>query len=496
MNESRRPIVKKIASVACVGLAAVCFGTGVAPAWALGAAGRGNKNEALRYANALSNAFAGAAEAIQPSVVSIRAVKHFKPVGHSQMFGNLPDGLPLDNELLQRFFGGRLTPQQMPTQEGLGSGVIVSDDGYILTNNHVAGDADELTVEMHDGKLYPAKVIGVDPMTDLAVIRVDAKHLKAADLGNSEGLRIGEWVVAAGSPFGLTDTITAGIVSAKGRSNVRIADYEDFIQTDAAINPGNSGGPLVDLNGNVIGINTAIASRSGGNNGIGFAIPINMARSIMDSLIHDGKVTRGWLGVSIQPLDESLSNSFGFEGTDGVLIGDVLKDSPAEEAGLKSGDIITKYDGAEMKDPTTLRNRIAGTAPDSKVDFEIFRDGRTKTITVEIGRMKADEHAAMASADLNVDLGMTMSEVSPQAASALGLSSTDGVLISSIDPGGAAALSGLRLNDVILAVGNTPVDGVRDLQQELKGADLKTGVRLTVRTGENNHFVVLRSHGS
>ncbi len=495
MNARSKSLARRFATAACVGLAALWINTDLTPVLAHDTAGNTERQEALRYASALSEAFTGTAETIQPSVVSIRAVKHFKPAGENgrQRFGDLPDGLPFDGDMLRRFFGNRIpmNPRQMPPQEGLGSGVVVSEDGYILTNNHVAGDADELMVKLHDGREYPAKVVGVDPMTDLAVIRVEAKGLTPARLGNSDDLKVGEWVVAAGNPFGLTDTITAGIVSAKGRSNVRIADYEDFIQTDAAINPGNSGGPLVNLRGEVVGINTAIASRSGGNNGVGFAIPINMARSIMDSLIHNGQVVRGWLGVSIQPLDEGLAKSFGYSSTDGALIGNVLANGPAEHAGLEAGDIITKIDGAPVHDMNDLRNRIAATAPGSKATFEIFRNGHSQTVSVEIGRME-NEAAVAASPEFTEELGIVLSDITPEAARALGLTNPDGVLVTSVDPTGAAARSGLRPNDVIVSANGVATTDVAELQRELGKHDLKDGVRLIVRTGESQRFVLLR----
>jgi len=282
-------------------------GWGLAPALAKGDQSRVPPNEAIRYADALSVAFERAADVIRPSVVTIKAVKHFKPAQHFENgrtpSPGIPEGFPFNDQFFRQFFGSQI-PRELPPQQGVGSGVIVGNAGYILTNNHVVAGADEVTVTLADGNDVSAKVVGTDPMSDLAVIQVQGKGLTPAELGDSDDLRVGEWVVAAGNPFGLRDTVTAGIVSAKGRANVRIAEYEDFIQTDAAINPGNSGGPLVDLHGRVVGINTAIATRNGGNNGVGFAIPINMAKSVMNSLIHDGRVVRGWLGVTIQPLDE------------------------------------------------------------------------------------------------------------------------------------------------------------------------------------------------
>jgi len=274
-------------------------------------------------------------------------------------------------------------------QRGQGSGFIISKDGYILINNHVVGDADLIKVKLSDGREFKAKVIGTDPQSDVAVIKIDATNLPVLRLGDSDKLEVGEWVIAIGNPFGLSQTVTVGVVSAKGRSRIGINDYEDFIQTDAAINPGNSGGPLVNIHGEAVGMNTAIFSRSGGYMGIGFAIPINMAKAIKDQLLKKGKVTRGWLGVVIQDIDEELAKSFGLEKTEGVLIAEVSEGSPAEKAGLKQGDIILRLNGKKVDDLGELRNKIALTAPGTKVKLEVLRENKRRTIQVTIGEQPA-----------------------------------------------------------------------------------------------------------
>ena len=453
--------------------------------------------EAIHDADELSLAFESAANTIQPSVVTIKAVKHFKPTQHLEgnrsPFGQQPDQFPFGEDLLRRFFGNEL-PREMPPQQGMGSGVVVSGDGYILTNNHVVAGADEVTVTLENGRDLSAKVVGTDPMSDLAVVQVDEQGLTPAKLGDSDDLRVGEWVVAAGNPFGLRDTITAGIVSAKGRSNVRITEYEDFIQTDAAINPGNSGGPLVDLHGRVVGINTAIASRNGGNNGVGFAIPINMAKSIMKSLIHNGKVVRGWLGVAIQPLDEGLAKSFGYESTEGALIGDVLADGPAEQAGLKSGDIVIRYDGTKIKDMQQLRNLAAATEPGTKVAIEVLRDGKPKTFDVKVAQRGA-ETASAGNAEVPDELGLEVSNLTREEAQSLGLSTdTHGVVVTRVDPNGLAYLAGIEPGNVILDVQGEPVANVAQFREQLAKHDLKSGVRLLVQAGEARRFVLLQSN--
>jgi serine protease Do len=295
-----------------------------------------------------------------------------------------------------------------------------------------------------------------------------------------------------GNPFGLAHTVTAGIISAKGRSNVGIADYEDFIQTDAAINPGNSGGPLVNLDGEVIGINTAIATRNGSYQGIGFAIPANMVRQVMDAIVEDGKVVRGWLGVTIQNLTEDLAASFEFEGTDGVLVGDVIEDGPADRAGLQSGDIIVQYDGKRVTDMNRFRNRVAATKPGKEIVFEIVRDGERQTQTVEIGELESQSFFERGAPGPD-DLGMRVQNLTPDIARQLRLQTDEqGVVVTHVEPGGLAEKSGVRPGDLIIAVGGDRVTDLGEFRKALSALDLKRGVRLRVKTEGMQRFVFLK----
>ncbi|MBT8485888.1 MAG: trypsin-like serine protease [Phycisphaerales bacterium] len=349
--------------------------------------------EAFMHAENLALAFQTVAERVQASVVSVRSAQEVVRNGNGRNNGNgNGNGDPFLDSPLRDFFdrlGGDETPEQRRFfRQGQGSGFIVSPDGYIVTNNHVVANARRVTVRLSDDRAFRAEVIGTDPKTDLAVIRIDAGELlPALPFGDSESLRVGQWVVAAGNPFGLASSITAGIVSAKGRSRVGITDYEDFIQTDAAINPGNSGGPLVNLYGQVVGVNTAIFSRTGGSMGVGFAIPIDLAEPVVNSLIADGTVVRGWLGVSIQNLDPAFAEAVGFDGTEAVRVGDVLPEGPAERAGLRSGDLLTRLGESTMNDVDQLRFAVAAIRPGTVVDVEVFRDGSTQVVPVEIGRL-------------------------------------------------------------------------------------------------------------
>jgi serine protease Do len=442
----------------------------------------------ISTARDLSEAFEYIATANRPSVVYISSVRRVAPSGRMA-----PS--PFDDEFLRRFFGDRM-PQNPRgnsfVQRGAGTGVIVSDDGYILTNNHVVESADELKVTLSDDRQFDAKVIGTDAQTDLAVVRIEASNLVPAQLGDSDKLKVGQWVLAMGNPFGLTQTVTAGIISATGRANVGIADYEDFIQTDAAINPGNSGGPLVNLDGEVIGINTAIASRNGGYQGIGFAIPSNMARQIMSAIIDEGHVVRGWLGVVIQALTPELAQSFGYDGTDGVLIGDVTRDGPAASAGIESGDIVLKFGDVEIEDFNQLKNRVAATAPGTTVDVLVWRNGERMTIPVEIGELESPGDLGGGGGQPQ-ELGVSLRTITPEIAAQLGLDeNATGVVVTAVEPGSAAEESGLRRGDVIVTVGSTPIEDLADFSAALRTLDLDAGVRLRVMTDGMQRFVFLK----
>jgi serine protease Do len=452
--------------------------------------------EKLAVAIDLSQAFRQVAKSIRPSVVSISSTKRLAASEPRVQRFNVPEGFNgfLDDDILERFFEFQI-PQHGLQQQGLGSGLIVSDDGYILTNYHVAGEADEANVTLSDGRQFRAKIVGGDKATDIAVLKLDAKNLKPAKLGKSTELEVGEWVLAMGSPFGLDQTVTAGIISATGRANVGITDYEDFIQTDAAINPGNSGGPLVNLRGEVVGINTAIASRSGGYMGVGFAIPSEMAGHVMHSIIDKGFVTRGYLGAMIQDLSEELAKSFNFDSTNGVLIGDVMADSPAAKAGLKSGDIVTKFNGQGVETANELRNAVAATAPDHEVSLEIFRDGERKTIKVNVGQLDEDKVAAAVSGrDSASDLGMTVETLTPQLASQLGLENgAKGVAVTKVDPGSMAARVGIARGDIVVTVGDEEISDVKQFREAMSQQSLKDGIRLQVMRDGIKRFVFVRS---
>lgn len=441
---------------------------------------------------ALSEAFENVANKIKPSVVSIKAVQSAKKISPRAKSKRSIPRHPLERFFGPDMFGAPGAPNQRDFgREGLGSGVIIRDDGYIVTNSHVVADADEVTITLHNGKKMDAEVIGTDPQTDIAVIKVDGKDLTSADLGDSDKLKVGQWVVAAGSPFNLSQTITAGIVSAVGRSNVGIAAYEDFIQTDAAINPGNSGGPLVNLRGEVIGINTAIFSRSGGYMGIGFAIPATMVRTIMDRLISDGFVERGYLGIMIQPLDEDFSRSFSFVGTDGALVGQVAKDGPAGTAGVQQGDIVVSIDGESVKDPTELKHVVADKKPGSKVELKVYRDGAYRMLKVKLGKLES-EQPGVSTEDSSDEIGLSYDTLTPEIAARYGIDADAGVIVLNVDPSSAAARAGLRAGDVISKIDGVLVSDRSGFREALREADLEAGVRLSVRRGSGQFFAFIK----
>jgi serine protease Do len=450
--------------------------------------------ESLRQATDLSNAFRNAADAIRPAVVSITSEKQLR-AGQQFMQPMLPDPF-------RRFFGedfGRFfstpSPGQRSIQQGYGSGVIVSRDGYVLTNNHVVSDADRVLVKTQDNVEHTAKVVGTDPKTDIAVLKIEANNLPTARLANSDEARVGDWVLAVGGPFGLENTVTAGIISATGRDAVGITDYENFLQTDAAINPGNSGGPLVNLRGEVVGINTAIASRSGSNAGIGFAIPSNLAKSIMDGLIHNGKIERGFLGAAIQDLTKDLAKSFGYDGSEGVLISDVSKGGPADKAGLKSGDILIQFNGRPMNHARQLRNTVAATAPDSTVDVEIFRDGKRQKVQVKIGLL--DDKVALNSDQSEAtskELGISVKSLTPELAQQLGYNeSQKGVVIREVSAGSLAQRAGLEPEQIIVSINGKEITDARMFQEIVSDLDLSRGVRLQILANGFRRFVFLKA---
>jgi len=452
--------------------------------------------------------FAGVAAKATPAVVFIQVEKQV-PMGNMQYFFNNPYDL-FGEDFSERFFGvpngrqnqpNRRQPghgrQQMFKQTGQGSGFIISKDGYILTNTHVVGDVDKITVRLADGREFLAKRIGADPKTEVALIKIEAKEdLPVLAIGKPEELLIGEWVIAIGNPFGLKETLTVGVVSAKGRSNVGITDYENFIQTDAAINPGNSGGPLLNIDGEVIGINTAIFSRSGGYMGIGFAVPIDMAMSIKEQLVTTGKVTRGYIGVVMNPGDvtEEMAKSFGRAEGGGVLIADVQKDGPADKAGIKSGDILIELGGVKIKDNVSFRNDVARILPNKKAELTLFRDGKVKKVTVTVGTFPDEVNNAgeeQAKADVADKLGFQVQDLTPDVAQELGYEETRGVVVSDVDPDSVAYEQGLRPGMMILEVNRSEVRSVKDFNKEtgkLKGRS----VLLRVKTKEATVFLNLR----
>lgn len=402
-----------------------------------------------------------------------------------------------NDDFFERFFRHRAPqrqrqPEREYRQQGQGSGFIISRDGYILTNNHVVGDADTITVRLNDGREFKAELVGTDPQTDVAVIKVKADGLPVLPLGSSKGLEVGEWVMAIGNPFGLAQTVTVGVVSAKGRSGVGIVDYEDFIQTDAAINPGNSGGPLLNLEGRAVGVNTAIFSKSGGYMGIGFAIPIDMAKKIYTQLIDKGTISRGFLGVVIQNITPALAESFGLDQTEGVLISQVNEDSAAEKAGLRTGDVVVKFDGSPVKNVGPFRNRVALSAPGSEHTMTVIRNGKEKSVTVRLGTLKS-AHTAQAPSSAENTLGLTVQDLTPELAERFGFETDSGVIITGVEPGSSAAAAGLAPGILILEVNKNPVRNTSQFHDAASAAvKEKKNILLLVKEKGYSRFVIIR----
>ena len=439
-----------------------------------------------------SKAFSEIASSISPSVVNISTTKVVRRDTTTAPFFEDPFF-----DFFNPFRDFRM-PKKWKEQS-LGSGVIVSSDGYIITNNHVIEQADEIRVTLLDKRSFKAKIIGADAKTDVAVVKIDVKNLPTVQWGDSDKLQVGEFVLAIGNPYGLSHTVTMGIISAVGRANVGIADYEDFIQTDAAINPGNSGGPLVNIKGELIGINTAIFSRSGGYQGIGFAVPSNMARLVMDQLEQKGKVTRGWLGVTIQELTPELSQKFGLKTTKGALVGDIAKGSPAEKAGIKRGDIILEFNGKKIKDVGHLRNMVAQSKIGDEVSIFILRGEKEysfKVVIAELPKEIAEPGPGNTPEDSFAEGldGLGVMDLTKESARQLGLRKDEkGVVVVRVEPGSAAEEAGIRKGDVIQEIDRKKIEGLDEYNKVVSGIRPGNTVLLFVNRGGKKFYVTLRA---
>jgi serine protease Do len=410
--------------------------------------------------------------------------------------------LPGSNDpFWHQFFGdqfGRMLPRSQPGPQimhGLGSGVIITKDGYILTNNHVVDGAKDVKVTLEDGHEYTAKVIGRDPKTDLAVVKIDAANLPTVPMADSDKVEVGDRVLAIGNPFGVGQTVTEGIVSARDRGNVGIETYENFIQTDAAINPGNSGGALVDIDGRLIGINTAILSRSGGNQGVGFAVPSNSARSVMESLIAHGRVTRGYLGVMIQNVTPALADEFKLKDTKGALIGDVVENGPAAKAGFKPGDVVVEFDGKKVTDSRHLQLTVAESSPGSTVPVEILRNGEKKTLQVAIKQLPGTEETAANNSENGGDTGtlngVAVGDLDQQARQEYNIpKDIQGAVVTGIEPGSPSAEAGLKPGDVIQDINHHAVKNADDAVKLTEKTDSRKTLLRVWQNGGSHYIVV------
>ena len=409
--------------------------------------------------------FADLADHASPAVVHVRVVGVERASERGRGFGG-PRNPFGPQSPFPPGFGGRRPHQGLPRRSS-GSGFIIRKDGLIITNNHVVEGASEIMVSLPDEREYQATVLGRDPKTDLAVLKVESERdLPVANLGDSEDVRIGDWVMAIGNPFGLSNTVTAGIVSATGRT-IGAGPYDDFIQTDASINPGNSGGPLFNEKGEVVGINTAIFGNGGGNIGIGFAIPINLAKQLVPDLETKGHVTRGWLGVTIQKMTTELAESLGLDEPNGALVADVTTDSPADRGGLERGDVIVSYDGHTVKENADLPLLVANTQVGTQVPIDVVRDGKTRTLTVEIAKLDEPEVARGPAAATRGKWGLALRELTVEERDRMQLKAGEGVIVAGVRPDSPAADAGVREGDVILEVNRTPVKTVDALKKAI-----------------------------
>lgn len=422
------------------------------------------------------------AEAVKPAIVNISTTRTVKIQGRDQF---------LDDPFFKRFFGDQFKMPKERKTAGLGSGVIVSSDGYILTNYHVIKDADEIKVLLSDKRDFKGKVVGTDPKTEIAVIKIEATNLPTIKWGDSNRLKVGEIVLAIGNPYGLNQTVTMGIVSAVGRANVGIAEYEDFIQTDAAINPGNSGGAMVNVKGELVGINTAIFSTSGGYQGIGLAIPSDMAKDVMDSLIAKGKVVRGWLGVSVQSITPEIAKQFNLKEEKGALVGDVVEESPAEKAGIQRGDIITAYEGKKIDEPYQLRNTVANTTPGKEIELTIIRENTTKTIKITISEQPVEMQKPTKGEYDNLLRGVTVQNLTPEIYKQLNLPKRlKGVVVSDIEEDSPAAMV-LTQGDIIQEINRKKITSTRDYENIVAKIKPEEDILLLVFRNGSSIYITL-----
>jgi serine protease Do len=471
-----------------------CHQTGIAAA---------AENSDIDLLNKTGDAIAQIAQNASSAVVSVRVAK---TVEVQNLFGGNGFEDPFEQFFgkdFQKFFNEREpgehffrfetpAPEKKQIIRGLGSGFIVESNGYIITNNHVVSGADKVIVKLVNGKEYTAKVIGADAPTDLAVVKIDAEELPTLEMGDSDSLKVGQWVIAIGNPFGLTSTVTVGVVSATGRAGMGIEDYEDFIQTDAAINVGNSGGPLLNARGKVIGINTAIVSGTGGSVGVGFAIPSNMAKVAYKQLKEKGSVTRGYIGIVIQPLTPDLAKYFHISEEKGILISEVMKDSPGEKAGLKRGDVIKEIKGRPITDMASFRNEVAMTAPGTKIELTIVREGKEEKVTVTIEKLSAEAAQKAGLTKPSTDIGITVQNLTNDLAAQLGYKGEKGVVISFVKPGSPADEAGLKAGMLIEQVGQKPVTNVDEFQDEIQKEAEKGSILLLIRNKGYNEYVVIK----
>jgi len=422
---------------------------------------------------------------VKPAIVNISSTKTIKAQQKTEPF--------FDDPFFRRFFGDQ-SPFRAPKERkamSFGSGVIVDAKGYILTSNHVIQGADEIKVTLLDRRELKGEVIGSDPLTDIAVIKISADRLSTIQWGDSDRLRVGEIVLAIGSPYGLTGTVTMGIVSAVGRANVGIADYEDFIQTDAAINPGNSGGALVNERGELVGINAAIFSTSGGYQGIGFAVPSNMAKAVMDSLIKTGKVVRGWLGVTVQPLTPELARQFNLKEDKGALVGDVVEGGPAERAGIVRGDVITEYEGKKIDEPNQLRNMVANTEPKKEVEMTIVRENKTEKKRVTIGELPAEMQKSSTGEYDNLLRGVSVQDLTPDLINKLNLPKRlKGVVVSDVSEDSAAVMV-ITQGDVIQEINRQKIGNVKEYENVVSKLKPGENILLLIYRGGSSIYITV-----